>query len=263
MCHKLQEGRARKAAVVSAPKDDFLIIDAEIELCSKRAITRRTRLLLSRLMRIAAFRRSEALRLTVDDIPSMGALRMLRDRVAQGTAEPIIRFMIISSKNGGAREVSIPLSLALEIRDFIETERAALLDRKGIAAKSHRAVFLSQKTGKALTPQSITNYWKIAAHKAARRLRRPELAAHRPHFSRHRGITDHAREHLRAGRSPAETMYKVLEFARIARLSTAHIYVHLAQDELKPRILPAESTESDARIQEAEIQELRMMERQF
>jgi site-specific recombinase XerD len=188
---------------------------------------------------------------------------MQRARVAEGTAEPIISFMIASSKKGGTREISIPLGLALEIRGFIETERAALLDRKGIAAKAQRAVFLSQKTGKALTPQAITNYWKVAAHKAAQRLRRPKLAAHRPHFSRHRGITDYAQECLKAGTSPAETMYKVLKFARIARLSTAHTYVHLAQDELKPRILPTESNEDNARILEAEVEELRMMERQF
>lgn len=260
MRHALHEGTAAKPEPELKGHPDLRKLDAQIELQSKNTLTQKSRSLLSRLLRAAAFRRSEGLRITVDDIPSKIALERLKRRVAAGVGEPVVSFKIVSSKKGGEKKISIPLTLAVELRQFIDTERAELLRRKGISVKEVRAIFVSQKTGRALVPQSVTNFYKQAARAAADRLGQPNLADISPHDERHRAITDFARESLASGASPAETMYKVLGFARLSRLDTAFIYMHLAETEMGGR---PSSTERTSKKVQGEIHELTMMERSF
>jgi site-specific recombinase XerD len=258
MRHHLQKGTAEKPKPSPKALDDLRTLDAQIARQSKRALTKSTHGLLSKVLRAAALRRSEGLRMTVDDIPSKIALERLKSRVAAGVAEPFINFKIVSSKKGGERDISLSLTLAIELRDYIDTERAEFLRRKEISGKDVRAIFLSQKTGRALLPQSVTNLYKRAARGAAERLGRPNLRKISPHDERHRSITDFARENLAAGMSPAETMYKVLQFARLSRLDTAFIYLHLAEKEMRRR----SSERSDEKTR-AEINAMMMMERLF
>lgn len=260
MRHPLHEGTGAKSQPVIRSHADLGLLDAEIEDQSKSALTRRCRRLLSRVMRSAALRRSEVVRLTVDNIPSKIRLERLRRRIASGTAEPIVSFRIKSSKKGGEREISLPLSLALQLREYIDTERAALLRSMGISPRDMRLIFVSQKSGRGLTPQSVTNLYKRAAHSTALRLGRPDLAGISPHDERHRGITDFARRALESGRSPAETMFETLRYARLARLSTAWTYVHLAQEEMHPSTRPPKG---DVKAVEREMHELTMMERVY
>jgi integrase len=260
MRHPLHEGTAKKPEPALKDHADLRALDAQVELQSKSALTQKSHGLLSKVLRAAALRRSEGLRVTVDDIPSKIALERQKRRVAAGVGEPVVSFKIVSSKKGGEKEISIPLTLAVELREHIDTERAELLRRKGISAKEVRAIFLSQKTGRALVPQSVTNFYKRAARAAANRLGQPNLRDISPHDERHRGITDFARECLASGVSPAETMYKVLQFGRLSRLSTAFIYVHLAEKEMGRRPSSAERTSKKA---QGEIHELTMMERSF
>jgi hypothetical protein len=260
MRHPLHKGTAKKPEPALKDHADLRTLDAQVELQSKSALTRKSRGLLSKVLRAAALRRSEGPRMTVDNIPSKIALERLKRRVAAGVAEPVVSFKIVGSKKGGEKEISIPLTLAVELREHIDTERAELLRRKGISAKEVRAIFLSQKTGRALVPQSVTNFYKRAARAAANRLGQPNLRDISPHDERHRGITDFARECLASGVSPAETMYKVLQFGRLSRLSTAFIYVHLAEEEMGRRPSAAERTSVKA---QGEIHELTMMERSF
>lgn len=260
MRHILHEGTAKKPEPELKDHADLQMLDAQVELQSKSTLTQKSRRLLSKLLRAAAFRRSEGLRVTVDDIPSKIALERLKRRVAAGVGEPVVSFKIVSSKKGGERKTSIPLTLAVSLREYIDTERAEFLRRRGLSAKEVRAIFLSQKTGRALVPQSVTNFYKRAARAAADRLGKPDLSEISPHDERHRGITDFARECLASGASPAATMYKVLKFARLSRLDTAFIYVHLAESELGRR---PSSTERTSEKAQGEIDELMMMERSF
>lgn len=258
--HPLHEGVAKKPSPKPRDHADLRMLDAQVELQSKSELTQKSRNLLSKVLRAAALRRSEGLRMTVDDIPSKVALNRLKARVAAGLAEPLVSFNIVSSKKGGEREVSISLTVAFELREHIDTVRAEFLCRKGISAKEVRAIFLSQKTGRALIPQSVTNYYKRAARAASKRLGQPDLGGISPHDERHRGITDFARETLAAGVSPAETMYRVLDFGRLSRLSTAFIYVHLAEKEMSG---PSPAVERDNEMAQGEMHKLTMMERSF
>jgi hypothetical protein len=260
MRHTLHEGTAQKPEPELKAHEDLRSLDAQIELESKKVLTKKSRGLLSKVSRAAALRRSEVLRLTVDNIPSKVSLERLKRRVAAGSGEPIVSFKIVSSKKGGLKEISISLTLAIELRKHIDTERAELLRGKGISAKDVRVIFLSQKTGVALKPQSVTNSYKRAARAAANRLGQPNLKEISPHDERHRGITDFAKTCLASGVSPAETMYKVLKFGRLSRLSTAHTYVHLAEKEMGRRPTSAERTKKET---EDEIHELKMMERAY
>ena len=187
------------------------------------------------------------------------ALARLRGQIAAGTAEPIICFEIVSSKNGGRREISLPFSLALELREYIDRERADLLRRIGVSPRDMRLIFVSQKTGKGLTPQSVTNFYKRAANAAAIRFNQPDLATISPHDERHRGITDFAVQLRKAGISPSETMFRTLSYARLARLSTAWIYVQQAQNELQP----VRSLKGLKEAAEHELNELVMLERTY
>lgn len=260
MRHPLHEGRAEKPEPALKDHADLRKLDAQVELQSKSALTKKSRGLLSKVLRAAALRRSEGLRVSVDNIPSKIALERLKGRVAAGVEEPVVSFKIVSSKKGGKKKISIPLTLAIELREHIDTERAELLRRKGISAKEVRAIFLSQRTGRALVPQSVTNYYKRAARAAAQRLAQPELGEISPHDERHRGITDFARESLASGESPAKTMYKVLEFGRLSRLDTAFTYVHLAEKEIGSR---PSSAERASELTQDEMHEATMMERFF
>jgi integrase len=229
--HQLAEGEAHEPTTDLISHTDFRLIDAEIDRAATRNFTRQGRRLLGQLMRTAALRRSEALRLRLNDIPSRQRLDRLRESVGCGKALPLVTFKIIGSKRGNVRRCQISLSLASNIRAFIDGPRAKILAAKGFKKNIAAEVFISQKTCKALTPQAITNFWKTAAHAAARRWGRPELAQIRPHHSRHRGITDFARTWLDAGKSPAETMIAVMNFAGLKQLSTASVYLHLAHEE--------------------------------
>src|SRR5690606_26923282 len=130
--HFLHEGTGSKSIAVTRSSEDLALIYAEIEKQSSSSVTRKTKRLLCKILRAAALRRSEGLRLTVDMIPSKVRLERLRRHIAAGTAEPLISFEIISSKNGGRREISLPFSLAVELREYINIERADLLRRIGV-----------------------------------------------------------------------------------------------------------------------------------
>ncbi|WP_336055220.1 hypothetical protein [Nitratireductor sp. CH_MIT9313-5] len=256
--HYLQPLRSSRNEAKLISHSDFALVDAQISRSSHSRFTRESRLLVVKLMRIASLRRSEVVAIEKQQFPSVMKLREHREAVAQGRALPLITLRVIRAKRAGARDIQIPLSLAEAVSKFIEGPRARFLASRGISEHACESVFLSQKTGKALLPQSITNWWKSAANIAAERHGRPELAKIRPHHNRHRAITDFARYRLDAGQSPAETLIAVMAFAAIKRLSTASIYLHLAHEEAAAATGAMRSALLD---RDTEIQKLIMLER--
>lgn len=180
-----------------------------------------------------AFRRSEGLGITIQQIPTRERLEELRIDVEQGRQAPIQPVPVLRSKGGGVRDANFTLSLLEEIRDYIDVHRKHDL-KKGVSTD---AVFVSLKTGKQLTPQWFTNIYKRAARKAAsehpRKFGQMSLATLRPHHSRHRGITDLLRGYLQAGMDPNMAILMTMDLVGIRSLDVVTRYLHLAEAELE------------------------------
>lgn len=182
-----------------------------------------------------ALRRSEAVALPIDAIPSAREVSALRSAgKASGLSKPV-PIIVHGSKTGAVRVVDFPLSLVERLRDFIDDDRPFLRP-----AKTERAIFVSSQTGRALHPQSVTNQYcraRLAAISTARSDGASEqeishIERVHGHVHRHRAVTDSMTSQLEHGIDPLHAMLTVMRNAGMS-LETMLGYLHLGQSRRK------------------------------
>lgn len=232
--HRLASKVAEPDEVVIPGDASFEAVLAEREKSVKSPVLRRRDTLLT-IVLDEGLRRSEAARLPIDVIPSAQEVSNLR-RVAKasGIAKPV-PIRVQGAKTGAVRVVDFSLSLVERLRDFIDEDRPVLRPEK-----AERSIFISNQTGRALNPQSITNQYCRARSKAISTaeaygvsdLETRDIRRVHPHAHRHRSITDSMASKLEYGLDPLHAMLDVMNNAGIT-LETMLGYLHLGQSRRK------------------------------
>lgn len=247
------------------PKDDdFDLVEAALARGRKtKALVKRDRCICL-CMRVCTLRRIEVIeRLNVSSIPSAKRLKQFYAEAAENGSVLTIPITIKRAKKGGKRFVEFPPSLLVEIREYIDGPRKDLVARKRqhLGYKEPKQVFLSNRTGLPLRPQSLTNFYKAAAKEAAKNhtpsLGRVDLAKMNPHINRHKAITTITIERLRAGRSDEEAIRYAMDMAGHKSKATAAIYLHYAQD------IAAEKSEKNRKIMKERDDQVKAATRRF
>lgn len=232
--HRLAAKVVEPDEVVIPDDASFEAVLAEREKLVKSPVLRRRDTLLTVVLD-EGLRRSEAARLPIDVIPNAEEVSALRSFAkASGIAKPV-PIRVQGAKTGVVRVVDFSLSLVERLRDFIDDDRPSLRPKKG-----ERSIFVSNQTGRALNPQSITNQYCRARSKAISIARANgisdldirDMSRVHPHGHRHRSITDSTTSKLEHGLDPLHAMLDVMNNAGIT-LETMLGYLHLSQSRRK------------------------------
>jgi site-specific recombinase XerD len=240
---------------------------------SKRAALSERDLIIVEFMRRVGLRRSEVLRITRHQIPTLDAIdefeddQLIRNAGVDEPASPAgMKMEIVSSKSGGRIDVVyVPPSLMRRTREWADTYRRELVTLRrgtGHIAKDPDELFLSWKTGTALKGQSFTNMFKSAARRAQETAEQeggidPRHSEARPHHLRGEAITNALVDVLETGMNQTEALLYAQIFGRHKNFGTTERYLnfaHMLQDERK-RISREVAQQRDATVQQQTIRD--------
>jgi integrase len=241
-----------RESVPAMPSPDVLE-DINCEIATGKADERLIErdLLMMELYRKLGLRRSEALRLTGRQLPSLASIEAMIEagKTSDDPYEGLgYRVVISRSKRGGIREIIIPLELLRRLREWIDGPRREIISEllsRGIISSRPAEIFVSAKTGKALSGRAVTNLYTLARGRAAVRVARQRKVVRSPvphgkarlHHLRHMAITDQYIARRMAGMDEAFALALTREFAGHAPGSRAtEIYVHVGDRLLPERI---------------------------
>ena len=232
--HRLVLPEVEPDEVVIPDDAAFEAVQAAREEMVVNPVLNRRNALISAVMD-EGLRRSEAVSLPIDVIPAASAVRRLRSAAQSSGIPKPVPIRVVGAKTGRVRVVNFALALVERIRDFIDDDRPTLRPARG-----ERAIFVSQKSGKQLNPQIVTNQYcsartsaiTTAREEGADELEIKDIRRVRPHVHRHRHVTDGLTTLLENGIDPVHAMLDVMSNAGMS-LSTMIHYLHLGQSRRK------------------------------
>jgi integrase len=247
-------------------------IAATIATSKREALSERD-LIIVEFKRRVGLRRSEVLRITRHQIPTLDEIdefednQIIRYANEDEPASPVgIKMEIVSSKSGGRIDVVyVPPSLMRRTREWIDTYRRELVTLRrgtGHIAKDPDELFISWKTGAALRGQSFTNMFKSAAKKAQEVAEQegeidPRHSETRPHSLRGEAITNSLVVVLELGMNPTEALLYAQVFGRHKDFRTTQRYLNFAQmlQGERKRISREVAYQRDATVQQQTIRD--------
>jgi site-specific recombinase XerD len=153
----------RQPSVHTPTADEATRLHATLATASGPSVAERNTLMLS-WAEEAGLRRKEFAALTIDQIPGWTEIDSLIENDSYKDVELIV------TKGGRPRIVQVVPDLLLRTRNYIEDERAKCVQRfmrkYGAAYQPCASIFVSEKTGGALTLRSITNLFRSAFKKS-------------------------------------------------------------------------------------------------
>jgi hypothetical protein len=245
-------------------------ITASIAAAKRAALAERD-LIIVEFKRRVGLRRSEVLRITRHQIPTLDEIDEFEDNqlicnanVDEPASSAGMKMEIVSSKSGGRIDVVyVPPSLMRRAREWVDTYRRELVTLRrctGHIAKDPDQLFISWKTGAALRGQSFTNMFKSAAKMAQETAEQegeidPRHSEARPHHLRGEAITNTLVDVLASGMKPTEALLYAQVFARHKNFSTTERYLHFAQmlQGERKRISHEVAQQRDATVQQQTI----------
>jgi integrase len=231
--------RTTRRPPVDPPSDAAIeAIEAVLATATNGALSERN-LPILQLANEGGLRRIEIINMKRNDIPSWETIDQC---FAEGT---LYSLLLTVTKGGRERIVHLSASLMARIRIWMEVDRAEIVAAKiarGALSRDPEELFISSKTGKALTGQALTNLFKAAAKRA----KHPTV---RLHALRHAAITRQLKERLDLGMEENTAMLVGMELSGHATVDTYAQYVHLAKAQLKgPGVERALALAQDARV---------------
>ncbi|CAN7397164.1 hypothetical protein LJR030_004086 [Rhizobium sp. LjRoot30] len=232
--HRLALNVVEPDEVVIPDDQAFNAVLAAREEQVKNPVIRRRDTLLTLVMD-QALRRSEAVSLPIDAIPSAQEVLALRTAGKESGISKPVPIIVHGSKTGAVRAVDFPLTLVERLRDFIDDDRPFLRP-----AKTERSIFVSSQTGTSLHPQSVTNQYCTARRTAITKARSAGASEYEisdiervhGHVHRHRSVTDSVTSQLEHGIDPLHTMLTVMRNAGMC-FETMLRYLHPSQSRRK------------------------------
>lgn len=198
------------------------------ETNSKSEFQRFRRLVMLELFETSGFRRMEAALLRVSDVRK--AIKEYKEAQSVGNVKyiPVLSFRTVKKRSGkyGKREVPID-SITLSFLESYGRMRKRHLKSLGLHLAEDGPLFVNEKTGKALRPNTITQEF----HKLATLAGINEQCC--PHMMRHRYITKaFVRLILAHELSDQDSFRKLLLDSRSFKMKIAEITGHASEDSL-------------------------------
>jgi integrase/recombinase XerD len=148
----------RSGRMTHTPTEDEMY-RVHLELARGGEVVAQRNTLMASWAEEAGLRRKEIAALLVEQIPD-------HEQIEAMLAEPGLHILeLVVTKGGKPRKVPVTPDLLRRTRDFIEYERQALIDevrKRAPRYRPPRTIFLSTRTGKAMSERAVTNLFTEA-----------------------------------------------------------------------------------------------------